>query len=237
LRFDRSHGCRLAGDAGRGNLGQAEIQNLGVLALGHKNVGGLDVAVNNTLRMRGVQPIGNLNGKGEQSFCIERFPRNQMFQRRPVQKLHGDERLLAVLADLVDGADIGMIESRRGTRLATKPLQGLGVAQQFIRQEFQRHGAAQIGVLSLVDNAHAAAAKRIDDAVVRDGLADHLKTCPRAVDSSYGCNPGQSTKCEEADFTTNSPKQVSPRLYLLVPNSRSLRFPVDILPISTSVYM
>jgi hypothetical protein len=47
--------CNLAGRTGRGcNLGQPRIQNLGVLALGDEKVRRLDVAVDNTLGVRGV---------------------------------------------------------------------------------------------------------------------------------------------------------------------------------------
>ena len=41
-----------------------------------------------------------------------------------------------------------------------------------VREEFQRHVAAQAGVFGFVDNTHAAAAQLLDDAVVGDGLAD-----------------------------------------------------------------
>jgi len=70
-RRHRVRRCNLAGRSGRGcNLGQPKIQNLGVLALGDEKVRRLDVAVDNTLGMRGVQPVGNLNGKREHSFVI-----------------------------------------------------------------------------------------------------------------------------------------------------------------------
>ena len=41
-------------------LRQSKIQNLGVPALGDKDVGRLDVAMNDALRVRGVQCVGNL---------------------------------------------------------------------------------------------------------------------------------------------------------------------------------
>ena len=40
-------------------------------------------------------------------------------------------------------------------------------------QEFERDEATKLGVLGLVDDAHAPAAELLDDAVMRDGLADH----------------------------------------------------------------
>jgi hypothetical protein len=47
------------------------------------------------------------------------------------------------------------------------------VRRQIVRQEFQGYKSAELGVLGLVHNAHAAATQLLDDAVVRDGLADH----------------------------------------------------------------
>ena len=78
-----------------------------------------------------------------------------------------------MLANLIDGADVGMIESRGGPRLAAKAFQGLGISGQFVGQEFQRDETPQFGVFSFVDHTHPAAAELFDNAVVRDGLADH----------------------------------------------------------------
>ena len=47
-------------------LGQTEIQNLGVAAIGDENVRGLDVAVDDALLVRGVKRIGNFDGEIEE---------------------------------------------------------------------------------------------------------------------------------------------------------------------------
>ena len=96
-----------------------------------------------------------------------------MLQRHAVEKLHDDEGLIAVLADLVNGADVGVIQRRRRTGFATETLQGLRVHGHIIRQKLQSHEAAEFGVFGLVDHTHAAPAELLDDAVVRNGLADH----------------------------------------------------------------
>src|ERR1039457_1220336 len=89
-----------------------------------------------------------------------------MLQRYAVQKLHGDERLLTVFADFVDGANIGMIESGRCSRLPAKAFQGCRVLRKFIGQEFEGDEAAKLNVLSLVHNTHATAPEFLDDAVM-----------------------------------------------------------------------
>src|SRR5258708_31583881 len=98
-----------------------------------------------------------------------------MLQAYAVQKLHGDERLLAMLADFVDGADTRMIESRGGASFPAKAFQSLRVPRQFIGQELEGHETAKLGVLGLVNHAHAATTKFLDNAVVRDGLVNHLR--------------------------------------------------------------
>src|ERR1700736_4561905 len=100
-----------------------------------------------------------------------------MFQRHAFQILHSDERMVAVFADFVDGANIGMIQGGSGTSLTTKSFERLRVSRQFIGQEFEGDEAAKLGVLGLVHDAHAAATQLFDDAVVGDGLADELGGC------------------------------------------------------------
>jgi hypothetical protein len=72
-----------------------------------------------------------------------------------------------MFADVVDGADVGMVQRRSGLGLAAEALQSPGVLGEFFRQELQSNKAGEPGVLGLVYDAQL-----LDDAVVRDGLAD-----------------------------------------------------------------
>jgi len=58
---------------------------------------------------------------------------------------------------------------------ATETLQSLGILRNIVRQEFERYEAPQLSVFGLVDHTHAATAQLLDDAIVRDGLADQMK--------------------------------------------------------------
>ncbi len=123
---------------------QPKIENLGVAALGNKNIGGLDIAVDNALGMRGVESIGNLDGQRKEFFGFHRSPSDAMLQRHAVQKLHGDERFAVLFTG------------------------------NLLRQELESDETMQPRVLSLIDNTHPTAAQFLDDAIVRDGLADEL---------------------------------------------------------------
>jgi hypothetical protein len=144
-----------------------------VAALGNKDVRRLDVAVDDAFRVRGVERIRNLNRQPKQNVGLDGPAGNAMLQRQPVEKLHHKKGMAILLPDLMNGADIGMVERRSRLRLTLKPRQSLRVSNNVIGQKLQGDKTVQGNVLGLVDNAHAAAPKLLDDTVVRDGLADH----------------------------------------------------------------
>ena len=96
-----------------------------------------------------------------------------VLQRHAIEKFHYDEKAAFLTTDFMDRANVGMVEGRSGTRLTTETFQRLRVLCQFIWQEFERYEAPELNILGLEDHAHTAATDLLDDAVVRDGLADH----------------------------------------------------------------
>ena len=79
-----------------------------------------------------------------------------------------------VLADFVDRADVGMVQGRGGAGFAAKALQGLRILGGVVGKKLQGDEAAEQRVFSFVNDSHAAAAQQFHDAVVGDGLADHV---------------------------------------------------------------
>jgi hypothetical protein len=77
------------------------------------------------------------------------------------------------LADLVDHADIGVIEGSCRFPFTQKALLVLLALEKVRGKKLQSDGAVEIGVLGPVNHTHAARAEFLEDAVVRDGLADH----------------------------------------------------------------
>jgi hypothetical protein len=61
-----------------------------------------------------------------------------------------------------------------GTCLAQEPLPTVLVADELGLQHLQRNRPIELLVMGLVDDAHAATAQLFDDAVMGDGLADHV---------------------------------------------------------------
>ena len=83
--------------------------------------------MNDPLGVGGVECIRDLYRQREQDIRLNGFPSDPVLQRHAFQKLHGDEGLIAVLADFVDGADVRVIERRSSAGLAAETLERLRV--------------------------------------------------------------------------------------------------------------
>lgn len=90
----------------------------------------------------------------------------------PLQQLHGDEVLAFRFIDLVNRANVRMIERGRGEGFSLEPFAGSRVVSHLCRQELQRNMAVQLEVFGFVHHTHPAATEFLQNTVVRDGFAD-----------------------------------------------------------------
>src|ERR1044072_8538008 len=95
-----------------------------------------------------------------------------MPERLAFEQFHDDKGAPFVLADIVDRANVGMVQSGGGARLTLEALEGALVVE-FVGQEFECDAAAEASVFGLVYDAHPTDAELAADAVVSDGTAAH----------------------------------------------------------------
>ena len=145
---------------------------------GNKNISRLDVAMNDSLSMGSDESVSNVDGNVEEWFQLQRLTSNPLLQAFPFQLLHHDEGVTVVVLNLINGANVGMVQLRRSPGFALKALYRFFVAQQVFRNELQRNVAPQADVFGLVHNSHTTTAKFAYDAIVGDGLPDHGKAPP-----------------------------------------------------------
>ncbi|MGA9998599.1 MAG: hypothetical protein WBQ04_00625 [Candidatus Acidiferrales bacterium] len=85
-----------------------------------KNVRWLDVAVDDSFGVRCIQSVRNFNPQLQHLLKRERLATDAVLQRHPVQMLHGDKRLPVLLANLVDSANVRVIQGRSSFGLPLK---------------------------------------------------------------------------------------------------------------------
>jgi hypothetical protein len=154
-------------------LRQAKIQNLDVAALGHEDVCRLDVPVNNSLAVGGTKRIPYLTPPFKHLRKRQRPPGHVMLQSGAFHQFHGDKHVAVLFANLVDHANVRMVERGCGTRLSLKSFQNLWIPGQVVRKKFERDKPAKGRILRLIDGTHPAAAQHFNDSVVGYDLADH----------------------------------------------------------------
>src|ERR1700728_5451884 len=139
----------MASRSGLDHLCQAEVENLCVPALGNENVGRFDIAMDDPFAMGRIQRVSDLDGERENHLRLHRPVGNAMLQRHTVEILHDDERSTFLLINLMDGADVWVIERGRGLGFLLKASECLRVFGYIVGKEFEGDKAAELNVVGL----------------------------------------------------------------------------------------
>jgi hypothetical protein len=100
-----------------------------------------------------------------------------------------------VVTDVVNGANVGMVQGGSGLCFTLETGQSLRIPGQIIGKEFEGDKPMQASVFRLVDHAHAPTTELFDDAVVGNGLPDEGRGVRHLADMLGG---GQKQVNEES---------------------------------------
>src|SRR5262245_54606698 len=92
----RERSCRLR------KLRETEVENLRAVLVADENIRRLDVAMDDALRMRSVERIGELNGDVEQVLDFQRSAVDAIAEALAFERLHHDVRRAVIVADIED---------------------------------------------------------------------------------------------------------------------------------------
>ena len=156
------------------HFGQPEIENLRLTSIRDEDVRGLDVPMDDALRMCRVESVGNLDAQIEHRFDLQRLASDPVPECLPLQQFHGDEGSPIGLVNLVDRADVRVVQRGRSLGLPLETAEGLCVVGEFVGKELQGDVATELQVFCLVHHAHAPTADLAEDAVMRNRLPHGL---------------------------------------------------------------
>ena len=113
-----------------------------------------------------------MDGDVEELVELERAIADKVLERLAVEKFHGDEGAAVGFADVVDGADIRMVEGGSGLGFALEAGESLRIGGNVFGEEFEGDETMEAGVFGFVNDTHAAAAEFVRDVVVGEVLSD-----------------------------------------------------------------
>ena len=128
------------------------------------------------LAVRLVEPIRDLDGDLERLIERQRAPLQPLGQRVPLQVLHDQEVDPVLLTDVVERANVRVVQAGDGLRLALEPLLEIGVRGDMLGEDFDGDRAVQAGVARFVHFAHPARAEWREDLIgaeLRPGVKRH----------------------------------------------------------------
>ncbi len=147
-------------------LRQAEVEDLDLPIAREHQVRGLDVAVDDPGAMGFGQSLCHLDGNVERVIDGKWSAPDALRQRLAFVVGHDEIELPVVgFADVVDGADIRMVQGRGRLGFLDESLFRRLVARQLGRKKLERGEAVEAGVPDLIDETHAASAEMGDDLV------------------------------------------------------------------------
>ena len=182
------------GDAGVGQLGDAEVEDLQASAplLDHQ-VGRLDVAVDDVEGVGVGEAVAQLLEQPQLAGERGRLPAPDPHrQRLAVDVFHGDERLAVLLADVEDADDVLVLEHAGRVRFLHEAAPDLVVVDAFLEQLDGDRATADLGVAGTQERAHPARSDRAEDLVATDRVGNchgrrELYVGSRAL--TRGCGP------------------------------------------------
>jgi len=97
--------------------------------------------------VRPLQPLTNINAVFQHQLGRKRTLRQAVGQRLALQKFHDQEVDAILMADVMQGANVGMTQRRYGAGFAIKTLPGLGIGGEMAGQDFDCDRALEASVL------------------------------------------------------------------------------------------
>jgi len=143
--------------------------------LGDKDVGGFDIPMDDARRMRGIERVGDINGKRQQQISFHGTSGDAVLQHYAVEILHGDKCFPVLFADVINRADVGVVQCGCSLSLASEAREYQRIAGDVLGQEFEGDKTLQARVFGFVDHTHAPAAELFNDPVMRDALSYHWR--------------------------------------------------------------
>jgi hypothetical protein len=145
-------------------LREAEIEKLRS-GLGHHDVARLQIAMGNAFAVRLVERVRNRDRAPKRLLERQRTSHQTRGERLPFQILHHQMIDTVLPPDVVQRADMRMVQTGDGPRLALETPAPIRPLARAIAQHLDRHETIETGISGAVHVAHTPRSERTEDLV------------------------------------------------------------------------
>jgi hypothetical protein len=160
-----------------GDLGEPEVEHLDRAAGRDLDVGGLQIAMDDTLGVRGLERVHDLARDAEGLLERNRAGLDAVRERRALDQLHHQ----GAIFDSVYRGDVGVVQRGQHLRLAREARHLYGIGCQAVREKLHGDLSSELRVGRPVHFAHSAFAQLLHDSIMGEGFADHERVLCRAT--------------------------------------------------------
>src|SRR5216684_1032816 len=161
-----------------------------------------------------VKRVGNLRAQIEHRLRRQPLRRNPLAQRFAWNVFHGDIGLAIDFTDLVNRANVRMIEGGSGTGFAKNSRASFLIGEGSHRRQLERDVAVEFLVVGTKDHAHTARASLLQDDVVCEYLADHIEKAPMSGIIGWSPESRQTSYANDPERSKGSASRLKPELGL-----------------------
>ena len=180
-RVSSSAAAASPGGTRRVGFDEAEVENLRS-ARGQQDVGGLDIAVDDAGGMSRLKGVGEGRADLEEDPQVQRAVPDSLLQGLTLEQLHDNEcPAIGRFADVVDRADVGVLQGCHCLRFALESLASSSRIGGMRRQQLDGHVSCKSLVTRLVDLAHATRTDGGNDLVRAEAGASSACECRVSV--------------------------------------------------------
>jgi hypothetical protein len=147
-------------------LRQPEVEEFYLAVRRQLDVGGLEVAVNNALRVRGFECLGYVSKDRERFFNTQGVPRESFAESLARHQLHHQQPRFTYVLQPMDGRYVRVIERGEHARFAFKALEAAFIAGEVRGYELDGNIASEPRIASAIDLAHPALSEEVEHLVV-----------------------------------------------------------------------
>jgi hypothetical protein len=168
--------------------GYTEVDHINEVAQRDQDVRRLDVAVDEVVSVRGIQGLGDLADKVHSP--LRRDPTVRFEHPEDigaVHQAHVNEELAIDLAEVMNGNDVRIPQSRGDVRFTLESLDELLVTRQGCGQELECDIPVTVRVVRLINFAHSADTQQRFKAIVSDLPYGHENRPPQKVTIASLC--------------------------------------------------